>query len=280
MDKNKENERGGGLAPRNRLIIGPDRRAQAVLRAAERPKDKKVLEGQLGVTTTTIKNPGVGIKAKDTESYKAYRGTESSLEFSRYKPGQDKASHQTKADMRHAGKPALKTAHSLHKDRLRSAAVKHAMGRQLTDVRPGNTVSASTVRARSGLNPRGRAYEQQTNGALNYERGKKSYAQSTKLTEDTWQPNNTNSPVKFNPNNLKNSLKAMAQGTIVRQTTKLIGGPVAQAAVTTDDAVAAATGKRPSKEIAKGHVNQQSLLIKAMQEKKKKQAPWVGSGPF
>lgn len=282
MNSKKKEERGGGLAPRTKLRIGPDRRAQAVLRAAERPKESAT-KTRNGTTTkiTTIKNPGVGISAsKATRQSRYHNGTESTLEFNRYKPGQGGFSYRSKAELNNGVTPGIRTADSMHKERLRSAAVKHAMGRQLTDVRPGNTVQASTVASRAGRNPRGRAYEQQTNGALNYNRGKESFASTTKLSKNTWQPSNTNSPVKFNPNNLKNALKAMAQGTIVRATSKLIGGPFAQAAVTADDAIAAASGKRPSKEIKTGHIQSQSKLIEDLQIKKKKQVPWAGSGPF
>lgn len=281
--RKKESERGGGLAPKTKLRIGPDKRAQAVLRAAERPKDTRT-RNRRGVTTTstTIRNPGVGVEAtKDTRSQKGVKGTQSILGFNRYKPGEGgAASYHTKADRTTNGKPPISTAHSLHKDRLRSAAVKHAMGRQMTDIRPGSKVGASTVPGKSGRNPRGRAYEQQTKGALNYERGKQRYAESTKLTKTSWQPSNTNKPVTFNPNDLKNPLKAMAQGTIVRATSRLIGGPIAQGTLMMDDAVATATRKRPSKEIAKNHSKTQSKLIEELQKRKKKQAPWAGSGPF
>lgn len=281
--KKKESERGGGLAPKTKLKIGPDRRAQAVLRAAERPKDTRV-RNRRGITTTstTIKNPGVGVEAtKDTRAQRGVKGTQSILGFNRYKPGEGGApNYDTKADRNTNGRRPRNTAHSLHKDRLRSAAVKHAMGRHMTDIRPGSKVGASTAPSKSGKNPRGRAYQQQTKGALNYERGKQRYAETTKLTKTSWQPSNTKKPVTFNPNDLKNALKAMAKGTIVRATSKLIGGPIAQGAIMIDDAVAAATQKRPSKEIAKKHSKTQSKLIKELQKRKQKQAPWAGSGPF
>ena len=285
MYKKKEDEQraGGGLVPKTKVRVGPDRRAQAVLRAAERPKETRTGgHGGVKTTTTTIKNPGVGVEAtKRTRSTKDVKGTDSTLGFNRYKPGNtNTAPYATKKQTTGYGKPPSKTADGLHKDRLRSAAVKHAMGRQMTDIRPGGRVSAATVLTASGKNPRGRAYEQQTNGALNYERGKKDHAESTKLTKNTWQPSNTNKPVKFNPNDLKNALKAMAEGTVVRATTKLIGGPYAQAASMIDDLAAAATGKRPSKQVSKAHTKQQSKLINDLQIKKKKQAPWAGSGPF
>lgn len=282
-DKQNQERLGGGIAPRTKVRVGPDRRAQAILRAAERPKDTRT-GGHNGVrtTTTTIKNPGVGVEAtKRTRSRRDVRGTDSTLGFNRYKPGNTPtAQYATKKQTTGYGQAPSKTADGLHKDRLRSAATKHAMGRHMTDIRPGSRVSASTVLTQSGKNPRGRAYEQQTKGALNYERGKKDHAESTKLTKDTWKPSNTDKPVRFNPNDLKNSLKAMAQGTVVRATTKLIGGPYAQTASNIDDLAASATGKRPSSEIRKAHTKQQSKLISDLQIKKKKQAPWVGSGPF
>lgn len=289
---NKKNEKdkeraGGGLAPRTRLKIGPDRRAQAILRAAERPKSTTVSRQDRNTyTLSQIKNPGVGIVAqKETIQYPKTRGTDSDLAFKRYKPGdsdeRSRDAFATKRERRYTtDNPKSATAHTLHKDRLRSAAVKHAMGRQLTDVRPGNSVYVQAIRGSTRKNARARAYEHHTNGALNFERGRLSRASSTKLTKDTWSPHNTDIPVKFNPNTLKNALKAMAQGSIVRATTKLIGGPYAQAASTVDDAASAATGKRPSKEISKAHVKQQSKLINDLQIKKKKTAPWVGSGPF
>ena len=278
--KKEEDERsGGGLVPKTKVRVGPDRRAQAVLRAANRPK--VVTNRYDGSTTTVIKNPGVGVAAsKQTQQFD--RGTDSSLAFERYKPGSTDTSYETKKQ-RDQGKTSKSTVDSLHKDRLRGAAVKHAMGRQLTDVRPGNTVNATALSSGNGRNARARAYEQQTNGALNFDRGRNKFASSTKLTKTTWQPSyprNTNQRVTFNPNTLKDSLKAMAQGSVVRASTKLIGGPYAQAASMVDDAVAGATGKRPSKEIAKAHTKEQSKLINELQIKKKKQAPWVGSGPF
>jgi hypothetical protein len=280
----KKDERvGGGIAPKTKVRVGPDRRAQATLRAANRPKGREVTRR---VTTTTIKNPAVGIKAsKDTYTPEPYKGvkspTQSELGFNRYKPGDKggRGSYATKKQ-REKAKPTVPTVDSRHKDRLRSAAVKHAMGRQLTDVRPGHEVSVHAIRNGSSRNARARVYENQTNGALNFERGRQDYASSTKLSKDNWQPYNTKSSAKFNPNTLKDSLKAMAQGSVVRATTKLIGGPFAQAAATADDAATAVTGKRPSKEIGKAHVKGQRKLIKELQIKKKKQAPWAGSGPF
>lgn len=283
--KKDESQHGGGIAPQTQLRIGPDRRAQAVLRRAEQPKTISVSrERGLTYTDSVIKNPGVGILSrKETIQYPKTRGTDSNLSFNRYKPGAGEAlsrsAYSTKRERKYDN-PKPPNAHNLHKDRLRSAAVKHAMGRQLTDVRPGNKVYAQANRSGPGRNARARAYEYNTKGALNFDRGRNNTASSTKLTKDTWQPSNTDTPVKFNPNNLKNSLKALAQGTIVRATTKLIGGPYAQAATTIDDSVAAATGKRPSKTIAQGHVNQQSKLVNDLQIRKKKQAPWAGSGPF
>lgn len=280
--RKKESERGGGLAPKTKLKIGPDRRAQAVLRAAERPKQRQTSQAYgRRSTITDIRNPGVGIVAsKNTISTPGKSNTRSDLEFNRYKPGKEKTDPYSTKSARTSRTTGVNTAHSLHKDRLRSAAVKHAMGRQLSDVRSGHRVSAGAILSPNGRNPRGRAYEQQTNGALNFERGKSKFAESTKLSKDTWQPRNTETPVKFNPNTLKNALKAMAQTSVVRATSKLIGGPVAQAAVMLDDAVAAATRKRPSREIAKQHSKTQSKLIDEIQKRKEKQAPWVGSGPF
>ena len=281
--KKEEDERsGGGLVPKTKVRVGPDRRAQATLRAAERPKTGySHTEPGRRYKYSVIRNPAVGIEsAKETIRYQNTSGTDSNLSFNRYKPEAfGSGDYDTKKE-RSQSQPKPNTVDGLHKDRLRGAAVKHSMGRQLTDVRPGNKVYAQALLSASGRNPRARAYEQQTGGALNFDRGRNDSASSTKLTKTTWQPSNTNQRVTFNPNTLKDSLKAMAQGSVVRASTKLIGGPYAQAASIVDDAVAGATGKRPSKEIAKAHTKEQSKLINELQIKKKKQAPWVGSGPF
>jgi hypothetical protein len=277
-------ERGGGFAPKTKVRFGPDRRAQATLRAAERPKASSVtysLTGSRKTTSTTVRNPAVGVEAvKRTRSQPNVRGTDSTLEFNRYRPGSTHSQSYSTKKQREQNKPSTPTVDSRHKDRLRAAAVRHATGRQLTDVRPGNSVTAHAMRSGSPRNARARAYEQQTNGALNFERGRQDSASSTKLTKTSWQPSNTNQRVNFDPNTLKDSLKAMAQGSVVRATTKLLGGPWAQAAVTADDGVAAATGKRPSKEISKAHTKEQTKLINDLLIKKKKQVPWAGSGPF
>lgn len=281
---NKNQDRGGGLAPRTRLTIRPDRRAQAVLRAAERSKTNRTLSHGEG-TLTTITNPGVGIKAeKLTTKYPQTSGTDSELSFKRYKPGSPDDvlyldAYKSKRDLAN-GQRKPSTADSLHKDRLRSAAVKHAMGRQLTDIRPGSRANATTVRSEKGGNPRARAYEKYTNGAFNFDRGRRGSAETTKLSKTTWQPSNTSTPVRFNPNDLKNALKAMAMQRIVRATTRLIGGPWAQAAVNADDLTAAATGKRPSKVISSGHLQTQTRLANELLKRKQKQALWSGSGPF
>lgn len=284
--KKSDENSGGAPAPKTGLRIGPDRRAQAVLRAANRPKSQKpYLDG----TVSSIRNPAVGIQAdKFTEPSRSGQGTDSSLSFHRIKPGNNKynGAFSTKSDIRRFDGAKPQTAHGLHKDRLRSAAVKHAMGRQMTDIRPGNRVEATTVTSSGGRNPRGRIYEKLSNGVLNFEKGKRRLASATKMTKDTWQPHKfTDSGdkhpiVRFNPNTLKDPLKALAQSTVVRATARLVGGPVAQPVLAVDDAIAAASGKRPSKELAKQHIKTQSLLIKQLQKRKKIQAPWVGSGPF
>lgn len=286
--KKSDESSGGAPAPKTELRIGPDRRAQAVLRAANRPKKQIPYRGGAAVMAS-IRNPAVGIQAdKLTQKSSSGKGTESTLSFQRIKPGDNNfnGTYYTKGENRRFDGAKPQTAHELHKDRLRSAAVKHAMGRQMTDIRPGNQVEAATVTSQGRRNPRGRIYENLTNGALNFEKGKRNVAITTKMTKDTWKPHNLSSGpddypiVRFNPNSLKDPLKALAQSTIVRATSRLVGGPVAQPALAVDDGIAAATGKRPSKEIAKQHLKNQSLLIKELQKRKKSQAPWVGSGPF
>lgn len=285
-NKKKEKDHGGAPAPKTAVRVGPDRRAQAVLRAANRPKTK---QRYMGADRTVIRNPAVGISAdKVTQKNPRDTTTSSTLGFNRIQPGNPhfNGTYATKTDNRRFDGAKAQTAHQLHKDRLRSAAVKHAMGRQMTDVRPGHEVDASTISSRNGRNPRGRIYEKLTNGVLKFDKGKRSLAVATKMTKDTWKPHNLSASgpdhpiVKFNPNDLKNPLKALAQMTVVRATSRLIGGPIAQPAMAVDDGIAAATGKRPSKEIAKEHLKTQGKLVGDLQKRKKIQAPWVGSGPF
>jgi len=297
-DENKKdgpNVTGSGMAPKTRVYVGPDRRAQAVLRRANMPKD---IINRRNYSLSTIKQPGVGVEIKKgTHNGNDLRrtGTESDLSFNRYKPGdtslgwQGRTAYSTKATKKKEGSSSIgssPTVQGKHKDDLRRAAIEHGLGRQMQDVRPGQKVGAQAVgntTARGARNARGREYQRLTRGALDFERGHATDAESRKLTKTTWQPTqgpNTGNIVNFDPNSLKDRLKGMAASTIVRAGTRLIGGPVANAALTIDDSVAAATGKRPSKEIAKAHVAGQSKLVDEMQKKKRpSRAPWAAA-PF
>ena len=283
--KKQDNDtNGGGLAPRIRTIVGPDRRAQAVLRRANMPKEKRTSVSGSSVRTT-VNQPGVGLRvSKETSKFRGEKGTTSTLEFNRYKPGSPVPSYATKRDTkRGAGSPPVRSSvQTQHKDRLRRAALEHGAGRQMQDVRPGNHVEATALRSsgNTARNPRASQYERMTRGALDFDRGHRSSAESTKLTKNTWQTS-TGNRVQFDPNTLKDRLKAMAQGSIVRATGRLIGGPITQAALTIDDAVKGVTGKRPSREVAKAHVKGQKDLLDAIQKRRiPSQAPWAGSGPF
>ena len=287
--KDKKDQRGGGLAPKTKLQIRKDRRAQAVLRAAERPALTITETGRYNTAKLSgVPNPAVGLDpSMQSSTVKGADWTDHILSFERYTPGDDdslKNPYATKAQTKTSSK---QTPHSQHKDKLRSAAVKYAMGRFMDEIKPGDTVSAETaITSEKGRNPRGRAYQQYTKGALDFKRGQETMAESTKVSSDTWRPNSSkfrgqsNPTVKFDPNTLKQDLKALAQNAVVSATSRLIGGPVAQTLITLDDLGAAATGKRPSEEIGKQHRQVQTKLIEALQKFKIKQAPWVGSGPF
>lgn len=286
--KDKKDKRGGGLAPKTKLQIRKDKRAQAVLRAAKRPAFTETRTGPYStVKLSGVPNPAVGIdSAMRSTTVKGADWTNHGLSFERYQPGNNDSSkdpYSTKAQRKPSSK---QTPHSQHKDKLRSAAVKYAMGRFMDEMKAGDTVEAETaITSDKGRNPRGRVYEQQTKGALDFNRGQKTSTQSTKVSSDTWRPNSSqfrgqsNPTVKFDPNTLKQSLTTLAQNAVVSATSRLIGGP-AQALVTVDDLTAAATGIRPSQEITKQHKQAQNKLIKAFQKLQIKQAPWVGSGPF
>lgn len=287
--KDKKDQRGGGLAPKTKLQIRKDRRAQAVLRAAERQALTETNAGPFSTKTqSNVRNPAVGIDPVLISSeVKGADWTDHEIHFERYKPGNTdpvENPYATKAQIKPGSK---QTPHSQHKDKLRSAAIKYAMGRFMDEIKPGDTVkTGSAISSKKGRNPRGRAYQQYTKGALDFKRGQETTTESTKVSSNTWRPNSSkfrgqsNPTVKFDPNTLKQDLRALAQNAVVSATSRLIGGPVAQTLITLDDLGAAATGKRPSEEIGKQHRQVQTKLIEALQKLKIKQAPWVGSGPF
>lgn len=280
-DKDNRSSFPSGIYPRTRVTVRPDRRAQAVLRRAEAPK--VVTKTGYG-KVTTIRQNGVGVNiSKLTTPRWSGKGTESELGF--YRTSQTRPAYATKSGQRAIKRAngwsgdTVRTAQGMHKERLRRAAIEHGLGRQMSDVRPGHDVTASTVRSPRGRDPRARIYSRMTNGALSFEGGKEKSTRATKETKTTWS-NDLGDIVKFNPNDLRNRLKAMAQSNVVRAGLRIIGGPQMNGALMADDAITAATGKRPSKEISKAHTKQQSETIKEDLKNKRRRAPWAGSGPF
>ena len=249
-------------APIQRSVKGTvkrrNKRAEAILRRLQKEEKKPTVKEGKYIRRSTIK--AGGISSSDSVFKDEWGRKTHDLEFGRENtPDRD----------------PYKRRKNLSKDnaKVRQANIKYQMGSQIDAIPEGDVIEAQPVNENPDKpNARARIYDRETKGAL---KGKKAWItkdiateeiNTRKLSKDTYR-NAKGETVKFDPKSLKEPLKNLAKGTAVSAIVKRLAGPWGQAAMFADDTIEGITGKRPSKEITKGHKKAMEKMIKERLEK-------------
>ena len=251
-------------APIERSVKGTvyrrNKRAEAILRRLKKEeKNPTVKQGRYIKKTTTKAG---GISSTDA-SFRTQKGdTAHDLEFGRENtPKGDPYKRRTNVSPENA--------------KVRQANIKYQLGNHIDNVPEGDRIQAQPVNEDPAKpNARARIYDRATKGALASKKdrfgGNLSFEEvDTRKGKDNTYWNAKGKKVKFDPKSLKEPLKNLAKGTAVSAIVKRLAGPWAQAAMFVDDSVKGITGKRPSKEIAKGHKKTMEKYIKERLKKNK-----------
>lgn len=155
--------------------------------------------------------------------------------------------------------------------RVRQANIKYQLGQLLSEVQPGDRVTADPITSDNGRNPRATLYDRATKGALkarieDYGDPGNPYisaeVDSSRGSNNRW-TNIHGERKTFDPETLKNALKELAKGQIKGKAIRAVTShPAAQAAVLLDEIIGGITGERASERIGRGHKETVSKSIK------------------